>query len=75
MTKDLLLKKNIKLEEELHVAHNSIEYWREESEAYMKLYRDLEQKTESDIVSSFLLNCSIIEKQKLEDFIQTLMQL
>lgn len=72
MTKDLLLKKNIELEEELHVAHNSIEYWQEESEAYMKLYRDLEQKTESDVISNFLINCSIVQKQKLEDFIQTL---
>lgn len=72
MTKDELIKKNIQLEEELHVANNSIEYWQEETKAYQKLYYDLQENIDNEIVMSFLNTCSIVDKQKLEDFILNL---
>lgn len=72
MTKEQLLKKNIQLEEELHVSNNSIEYWQEEAKAYQKLYYDLQEKIDNEIVMIFLNDCSIVDKQKLEDFILNL---
>jgi len=72
MTKSELEKKLIALEQELHEAHNSIEYWQEETEAYRKLYFELQTKVECDEIYSFLKDCSIVDKEKLIEYISSL---
>jgi len=71
-TNEELQKDLIRLEQELHEANNSVDFWIGESNAYEKLFRDLENKIECDEVYSFLNNCSIVEKQKLIDFINSI---
>lgn len=72
MTKYELNKKVEVLERDLHNAENSIEHWKNEAEYYNNKLIELQNKIGDDSVLSFLENCSITQKQQLEDFIKTL---
>jgi len=72
MTKTELIKENERLEQELHNSQNSCIYLERETENYSKLYFDLKQDVDEQEILKFLQECSVVQKQQLEDFIKTL---
>lgn len=72
MTKEQLLKKLEDLEQEIHNATNTIEYYIEESNKFSGLYFNLESNIENNPIMQASKNCSLIQMQKIEDFIKTL---
>jgi len=60
----------VELEEELHTANNSTDYWNYEYNQLLSRYEQL--NTDSDPVQKFLQECSIIDKAKVLDFIKSL---
>lgn len=72
MTKPELIKEVERLEQELHNAQNSVFYWTDEACKYTDLYNDLKNDIEQNGILNFIKECSIVDKQKVEDFISTL---
>lgn len=70
MTKIELIKENERLEQELHNKQN--EYLMRESDLYFNKLIELDSKINDDLILKFLENCTIVQKQQLEDFISTL---
>jgi len=71
-TKTELLDNIKKLEQELHESNNSSEYWSHEYSVIFEMHEKLKSKISNDVIFNFLSNCSIIDKEKLENFIKTL---
>ena len=70
MLKHELEKKVIELEEELHTEQNSSEYWSHEYHNLLKEYEKL--KNSDDPITKFLNKASIIEYDKVINFINQL---
>jgi len=58
------------MEQELHEANNSKEYWSYEYHNLLKSFEAL--KTSADPIQLFLSSCNIIDRAKVEDFIKNL---
>lgn len=72
MTKTELIKENERLEQELHNANNSYEYWKNEHDMYFSILEELKDKINKCPIIQFSLTCDIVQKQKLLDIIDLL---
>ena len=69
-TKEELINTIQSLEQELHESNNSAEYWSHEYHKLLEAYEAL--KISDEPIQIFLASCSIIDKSKVEDFINSL---
>lgn len=72
MTKEQLIKKIEELEQELHNANNSVDYWVEESDKFQNLYYSLDAKISGNPIFETLQNCSLETEFKINEFLSKL---
>ena len=70
ISKEQALKRLEEMEQELHEANNSTEYWSHEYHTLLTTHNNLKY-TDSPVLK-FLNSCSIIDHSKVEDFIKSL---
>lgn len=58
------------LDQQLHEANNSTDYWSYEYHKLLESYEAL--KISDDPIQVFLASCNIVDKSKVEDFINSL---
>lgn len=70
LSKEQLFKKVVELEEELHQANNSTDYWNYEYNQLLARFQEMDKS--DDPVLKFLQDCNIIQKEQLLNFIKDL---